>query len=810
MGVTHHDEDIEDDEELLPTLENLLILIWLRLIHPELPKLFPVASNRVQIQQSPYIDVYNGHSTTRLTIDSGATGNMIRASAATKLNAKITSNSQSAHQADGSLPLTVVRETRLTFTRDKHQLYFEGLEVENLDSDILAGIPQVLIGNDCIYKYGSSANETSNYAVHRAHVARAPSDATTLWPGDYIDVKIPADMVSTDDVFFIEPHTNDSYGNILSWPESSLVSSVAGNLRIPNLTDEPLILKHNEHFCKVSSTYRPDNKDITSSEPAVASKPQLHKAQVLHSDLVRVDPDGLLQINVKENSKALLRKYDDVFSPTFKGYNGAVGALEAKVNMGPVQSRQRKGRIPQYSKTQLVTLQEKFNELEDIGVFKRPEDIGVTVEYLNPSFLIKKPNGGFRLVTAFADVGRYSKPQPSLMPDVDSTLRQIAQWKHIVISDLTKSFYQIPLSRDLLKYCGSTPFCGVRVYMRSAMGMPGYETALEELTCHVLGHLVQEGIVAKIADDLYCGGNSPEELLTNWERHVKQATILGWLWELGSIRATPHRIATLSSCQPAKTVRALRSFVGAYKVSRVIKNLSGHLSLLENAVAGCESKDTIVWTEELNSVFSSAQDAISTNRSIVLPRPTDQLWIVTDGALKKCGLGATLYVSRNDKLLLAGFFSAKLRQTQRQWLPCEIEAFSFAVSIKHFSPYIIQSSSPACVLTDSKPCEQAFEKLCRGEFSSSPWVSTFLSTASRFRVSIRHVSGLAILPSDFASRNAPDCDNPACQICNFIHIQEECVVRHVTTADILNGTVKLPFTSRTAWLSNQAKCADLR
>lgn len=170
--------------------------------------------------------------------------------------------------------------------------------------------------------------------------------------------------------------------------------------------------------------------------------------------------------------------------------------LEAKVNMGPVQPPQRKGRVPQYSKDQLCDLQEMFNELENIGVFKRPEDLGISVEYINPSFLVKKPSGGFRLVTAFADVGRYRKPQPSLMPDVDSTLRQIAQWQYIIISDLTKSFYQIPLSRDSMKYCGVvTPFQGVRVYVRSAMGMPGSETALEELTCRVLGHLVQEGVV---------------------------------------------------------------------------------------------------------------------------------------------------------------------------------------------------------------------------------------------------------------------------------------------------------------------------
>ena len=62
-------------------------------------------------------------------------------------------------------------------------------------------------------------------------------------------------------------------------------------------------------------------------------------------------------------------------------------------------------------------MQQKFDELEAQGVFKRPEDIGITVEYLNPSFLVTKPTGGHRLVTAFADVGRYSKPQPSLLPD---------------------------------------------------------------------------------------------------------------------------------------------------------------------------------------------------------------------------------------------------------------------------------------------------------------------------------------------------------------------------------------------------------
>ena len=206
-----------------------------------------------------------------------------------------------------------------------------------------------------------------------------------------------------------------------------------------------------------------------------------------------------------------------MFNPQIARYNGAFGFFEATINMGPTQPPQRKGKVPQYSRDKLVELQQRFDSLESQGVFQRPEELGITAEYLNPSFLVTKPSGGFRLVTAFTDVGRYSKPQPSLMPDVDSTLRTIAQWPYLIQTDLTSTFYQIPLSKASMKYCGvATPFRGVRVYTRCAMGMPGSETALEELMCRVLGDFLQEGFVAKLADDLYCCGNTPEELLNNW------------------------------------------------------------------------------------------------------------------------------------------------------------------------------------------------------------------------------------------------------------------------------------------------------
>ena len=371
-----------------------------------------------------------------------------------------------------------------------------------------------------------------------------------------------------------------------------------------------------------------------------------------------------------------------------------------------------------------------FHDLERLGVFKRPEEV-VTVEYLN-SFLVKKASGGYRLVTAFADVGRYSKPQRSLLPDVDSTLRQIAQWKHIIATDLTSAFYQIPLAKESMKYCGvATPFRGVRVYARTAMGMPGSETALEELMCRVLGDLHRAGIIAKIADDLYCGGNTPEELLKNWSLvlralsksslhhsasktviNPKSTTVLGWIWIQGKLQESPLRISTLSSCALSKKVSDMKSFIGAYKVlSRVVPHCPSVLAPLDTAIAGRSSQEDISWTNDLSNAFHLAQRALTGNRTITLPQPSDQLWIVTDGAVRRPGIAATLYITRNEKLALAGFFSAKLKAHQLAWLPCEIEALAISAATKHFRPYIIQSLHKTCVLTDSRPCVQAFDKL---------------------------------------------------------------------------------------------------
>ena len=137
-----------------------------------------------------------------------------------------------------------------------------------------------------------------------------------------------------------------------------------------------------------------------------------------------------------------------------------------------------------------------------------------------------------------------------------------------------EAFFQIPLDKESMKYCSvATPFKGIRVYGRCAMGLPDSETALEELMCRILGDCIQNDIVAKLADYLFCGGNTFEELLCNWSEVIerlhkcnmrlaphktvicpKSTTILGWIWSMGTIQASPHKISTVNAAQPPESV----------------------------------------------------------------------------------------------------------------------------------------------------------------------------------------------------------------------------------------------------------------
>ena len=126
----------------------------------------------------------------------------------------------------------------------------------------------------------------------------------------------------------------------------------------------------------------------------------------------------------------------------------------------------------------------------------------------------------------------------------------ICRRHHRALTSVIKSFFQIPICKSSMKYLATaSPFKGLRVYTRSAMGMPGSSEYLQELMSRVMGDFLLEGFVILFADDIFVCGNSENEILANWERVFMRlqannlslsagktvicpikTVILGWQW----------------------------------------------------------------------------------------------------------------------------------------------------------------------------------------------------------------------------------------------------------------------------------------
>jgi len=199
----------------------------------------PPATRHVNVSKSPFRHAFYGHHPLRLTIDTGAETNMMRASLVWLIGAKVTKSSQTALQADGRTSLTVVDEYRLPLIRQGRLLTLEALVVEDLDVDILAGTlfmasnitvrpakRKIIIAGCDVVSYGCSQSPRTHYAVRAFHLLCAPNTNTTVWPGEFLEINASSELLK-DATLAIDPHMDSVSSTYLkpthTWPQPDIV-----------------------------------------------------------------------------------------------------------------------------------------------------------------------------------------------------------------------------------------------------------------------------------------------------------------------------------------------------------------------------------------------------------------------------------------------------------------------------------------------------------------------------------------------------------------------------------------------------------
>ena len=307
------------------------------------------AALRLSIVQSPVLNTFYHEHPVQLTLDTGATSNMVRASYAKLYGFSITPASQMARQADGVTPMDVIGEVHCSLTRGHRTFELYALVVRQLDVDILAGNPfmvcndigvrpakrQIEIGGIEIISYSSPSRHTRQPSVRRTQsfLLHNPN-RTVVLPGDYVQFSTPSDADS-DTLWALEPRldcpSNMSRKPEDAWPPPQQIQSVDHVVRISNMTDSPILLKIGERLCQVrhilpveisTSTSPPTTSRAASPSPAIC-KP--------FPPRVVVDPDGCLDQDTRDKFIALNLKFDDVFNPSISKLNTTVQTAKLRL-----------------------------------------------------------------------------------------------------------------------------------------------------------------------------------------------------------------------------------------------------------------------------------------------------------------------------------------------------------------------------------------------------------------------------------------------------------------------------------------------
>ena len=795
-----------------------------------------------------------------ITIDEGAEMNILSAKLARKCNIPITPTRTGANSADGN-GLKVIGQTLigLSIICD-----FQGVDielqlgrvivVEGLEADVLLGEPgkrdncldtvasesKVYIrrdGKQYVTNYHYKGGGKDSYGVARVRKTQL------IQPGQSINVEVPAELHNSDELV-VNARKEDN-----KWFEPRVRKIVRGKVNIKNISDEMVRLTRGKPFgefrttsCETLPIY--DVKRVILEDDDNFRYKKFGKKRdpkVSYLAETQVDPDNILSEHWKEKFKSLLKEYDQIIDPAPGKYNGKYGDSETLINFVDTPPPVEKVYTPNYSREMQKQLADKMDTLIDWGVLVRADDIGISVEHIAPSLLVPKTDGdGYRMVNDYSRLNNFIGKLPAVSPSMQDVKNAIARKKFVVHLDLSNYFYQGGMRRCDAQFLGvNHPFKGLYVYVCEPQGLRNASEHAYQRLAVIFGDMVRTDRMTRHADGLHVLGDTEQELYNNLSEvlfRVKESgltlkpskvtvapvnsILFGWKLEDGKWFPTEHTISALAKCPKPTTAKKMRSFLGSYKqYTELMPRYAPLLHPLETAQGGKSSGEAINWTDELTKAFEAAQKSTEDFEAVTMPRPSDKLHTYSDYSQDTRSVGGKMLIERVEDGVttwhLAGYYSATIDKNKTKWLPCEGEAAAIKMTLRHFTPWIVESENFTEHHTDNQACVQAWARLKKGAHSNSARISSFLSELSMLPVNITYKPGKDMHTSDFASRNPVKCQTPeSCQICKFAREIEtigdkSALIRTVTVEDIKAGRSVLPLTQRKAWVDVQKKDSTL-
>ncbi len=464
---------------------------------------------------------------------------------------------------------------------------------------------------------------------------------------------------------------------------------------------------------------------------------------------VVVDTNPQLSAAQKTELQHLVGQFPDVFSST----PGQTQILQHEIRTPPgTIVRQRPYRVPEARRQ---AIEEEIQQMMKLGVIEPS-----TSPWSSPIVLVPKPDGTLRFCNDFRRLNEISEFDGYPMPRVDELLDRLGRARYISTLDLTKGYWQVPLSKTAKpKTAFSTPN-GHWQYRTLPFGLHGAPATFQRMMDIVLRP--HQSYAAAYLDDVVIHSERWEDHLDRLRRvlmelrragltanprkchlGLSEEKYLGFQVRRGLIKPQEKKVEVVQSSPKPSTKSQVRAFLGLAGYYRCfIPNFSSLAAPLTDLTRKGQP-EKVCWTPEAEEALRRVKMALSSEPVLRAPDFSCPFLLQTDAS--DTGLGAVLSQVQEGEEHPILYISRKLTPAEKNYATVEKEALAIKWAVLELRYYLL--GRRFTLVTDHAPLQW----MARAKDTNARVTRWFLALQD-FHFEVRHRAGVAHSNADGLSR----------------------------------------------------------
>ena len=421
------------------------------------------------------------------------------------------------------------------------------------------------------------------------------------------------------------------------------------------------------------------------------------------------NPDHVdLNPELSETQISQVRELIHSFPDVFTDAPGCTDLLEHDIRLSTETPIRMKPYPIPYS--MIDTVNTEVSKMLDLGVIERS-----TIPYSSPIVIVKKKDNTNRFCIDFRILNSQTVFDAEPMPNAEEMFAKLAGYKYFSRVDLSKGYWQLPLSVSAKpKTAFQTPK-GLFQFTRMPFGLVTAPASFSRLMRKLLKDMEN---IDNFIDDIIIftvSFNQHLQVLHELLKRLRGANLTarpskcsigyGSLECLGhfigddKLKPHPDKVEAIQNASRPVTKKQVRSFlslVGFYR--KFIPNFACvALPLTDLTKKG--QPNTVIWQNVHEHAFQALKHALVKFPILKLPDMSQIFILMTDASDR--GIGAVLMQEQNDTKMPVAYASRKLKGSEIAYSTIEKECLAIVWAIQKFQRYLY--GREFILETDHKP-----------------------------------------------------------------------------------------------------------